>query len=215
MFIICTPIFDGGLSLRSISKINNASNLKLWLEIMNFNNLWNLLLKSTIIIDCRRISYHNSSFIWCRIKPHLYNITHKPDGSLTLGAKSTFGFMTGMMSLWLTTFTFLIKTILLIPPRTSLKNCNIFSAICWSTLTKFLFTWITKKTNYYSSSQLQERNILRMPTISLHILIILKTGQSHLEFFYTSFKFNISLEALSHKKNTNLLKSVGYQNNMK
>lgn len=37
---VCKPLVEGGLGMRSLSKINDASNLKLFLDLFNSSNQW-------------------------------------------------------------------------------------------------------------------------------------------------------------------------------
>ncbi|CAJ2641500.1 unnamed protein product [Trifolium pratense] len=65
---VCLPFKEGGLGLRSLSKINEAGNLKLCWELMHSNLQWAQLLKNRVFKKSRPVSYHVSSSIWSGIK---------------------------------------------------------------------------------------------------------------------------------------------------
>ncbi|GAU40165.1 hypothetical protein TSUD_292700 [Trifolium subterraneum] len=65
---VCLPFQEGGLGLRSLSKINEAGNLKLCWELMHSNLQWAQLLKSRVFKKSKPVSYHVSSSIWSGIK---------------------------------------------------------------------------------------------------------------------------------------------------
>lgn len=64
----CKPISQGGLGIRSLISLNEASNLKLCWDIRNSNESWATLLRSRVIRNRRPISHHIYSSIWSSIK---------------------------------------------------------------------------------------------------------------------------------------------------
>ena len=71
---VCTPIDEGGLGLRSLSKINEASNLKLCWEMMHSDNLWATFLRSRVKRGNKFIGYHIFSSLWSGIKSQAHTI---------------------------------------------------------------------------------------------------------------------------------------------
>jgi hypothetical protein len=69
---VCTPLKEGGLGLRSLSKINEAANLKLCWELRQSNIQWAHFLRNRVLDNQSRISYHISSSIWSSIR-HKYS----------------------------------------------------------------------------------------------------------------------------------------------
>lgn len=64
----CLPINQGGLGLRSLSSLNEASNLKLSWDVRISNQSWAKLLQSRCIRNMKPVSYHIFSSIWSSIK---------------------------------------------------------------------------------------------------------------------------------------------------
>ncbi|MCI07080.1 reverse transcriptase, partial [Trifolium medium] len=65
---VCTPIAEGGLGIRSISKLNQASNLKLFWEFLNSDTQWAHILRSRVKRGIDFINHHLFSSIWSGIK---------------------------------------------------------------------------------------------------------------------------------------------------
>jgi hypothetical protein len=65
---LCRPYSQGGLNLRSLTKLNSATNLKLCWSLLNSQSSWAKLLRDRAIRGSRSISHHIYSFIWCSIK---------------------------------------------------------------------------------------------------------------------------------------------------
>jgi hypothetical protein len=65
---VCSPIIEGGLGLRSLSTLNEASNLKLCWEMMESTDQWAHLLRHRVFKNFNVINYHIFSSIWCGIK---------------------------------------------------------------------------------------------------------------------------------------------------
>jgi hypothetical protein len=49
--IVYSPIDEGGLGIKSLSVINQATNLKLFSELMNSENHWASFLRSRVVRD--------------------------------------------------------------------------------------------------------------------------------------------------------------------
>lgn len=65
---VCSPLKEGGLGLRSLSKINEGANLKLCWELVQSNMQWAQFLRSRVLKKQTLISYHISSSIWSSFK---------------------------------------------------------------------------------------------------------------------------------------------------
>jgi hypothetical protein len=65
---VCSSFKEGGLNIRSLSILNQASNLKLCWELSQSNLQWAQFLRSRVIRGTTPISYHIFSSIWSSIK---------------------------------------------------------------------------------------------------------------------------------------------------
>ncbi|GAU42668.1 hypothetical protein TSUD_398740 [Trifolium subterraneum] len=65
---------DGGLGIRSLSKLNQASNLKIFWELANSDNHWARVLRSRVTRSSRFISHNIFSSIWSDIKEYSHVI---------------------------------------------------------------------------------------------------------------------------------------------
>ncbi|GAU35013.1 hypothetical protein TSUD_103360 [Trifolium subterraneum] len=65
---ICRPYSQGGLNLKSLSKLNKATNLKLCWSLWNSQNSRAKLLKDRVIRQRKTIQHHIFSSIWSSIK---------------------------------------------------------------------------------------------------------------------------------------------------
>lgn len=65
---VCKPFAEGGLGLRSLSKINEASDMKLCWDMLHSDENWSLVLRSRVLRKDRVIKHHISSSIWNGIK---------------------------------------------------------------------------------------------------------------------------------------------------
>ncbi|MCH94279.1 putative ribonuclease H protein, partial [Trifolium medium] len=65
---VCSPFNEGGLGLRSLSKLNEATNLKLCWEISQSNLQWAKFIRHRVIKGSKPISYHIFSSIWSGVK---------------------------------------------------------------------------------------------------------------------------------------------------
>jgi len=64
----CLPYSEGGLGMRSISVLNDASNLKMCWDLINSDDQWAKLLKQRVIRGNRCIRHHISSSLWSSFK---------------------------------------------------------------------------------------------------------------------------------------------------
>jgi len=71
---ICIPIDEGGLGIRSLSKLNEAANLKLCWDLMHSDNQWAHFLRSRVLRNNTFIGYHIFSSIWSGIKTQAYHV---------------------------------------------------------------------------------------------------------------------------------------------
>lgn len=62
------PFDEGGLGLKSLIKINEASNLKLCWNLLNSDEMWAVILKNRVLRYRRHIVHHVSSSIWSNVK---------------------------------------------------------------------------------------------------------------------------------------------------
>ncbi|CAJ2672049.1 unnamed protein product [Trifolium pratense] len=65
---ICRPLSQGGLNLRSLSKLNKATNLKLCWNLFNSQTSWAILLRDRVFRKGKTIQHHIFSSIWSSIK---------------------------------------------------------------------------------------------------------------------------------------------------
>ncbi|CAJ2670958.1 unnamed protein product [Trifolium pratense] len=68
---ICRPLSQGGLNLRSLSKLNKATNLKLCWNLFNSQTSWAILLRDRVFRKGKTIRHHIFSSIWSSIKDEL------------------------------------------------------------------------------------------------------------------------------------------------
>jgi hypothetical protein len=64
----CRPFSQGGLNLRSLVKLNLASNLKLCWTLLNSNSSWAKILRDRVIRGREKIQHHIYSSLWCSMK---------------------------------------------------------------------------------------------------------------------------------------------------
>jgi hypothetical protein len=65
---VCKPLAQGGLSIRSLVTLNEASNLKLCWELFNSQEQWACILRSRTFRSRKCISYHIHSSLWSSVK---------------------------------------------------------------------------------------------------------------------------------------------------
>jgi len=80
----CKPLSQGGLSIRSLSSLNETSNLK------NFRNSTQAGFKSEFLENRRTISHHIHSSIWSNIKGEFDNTSNH--SSRLIGSRDTMNF---------------------------------------------------------------------------------------------------------------------------
>jgi hypothetical protein len=68
---VCLPIKEGGLGVRSLSKVNKGANLKLCWEMLQSNLPWATFLRNRVMKQKSPIKYLISSSVWSSIK-HKY-----------------------------------------------------------------------------------------------------------------------------------------------
>ncbi|CAJ2652147.1 unnamed protein product [Trifolium pratense] len=71
---VCLPPDEGGLGLRSLISINEATNLKLCWALLNSNEDWAVILRSRVIRGHHAINHHIYSSLWSSIKAELSTI---------------------------------------------------------------------------------------------------------------------------------------------
>ncbi|PNX55034.1 hypothetical protein L195_g048658, partial [Trifolium pratense] len=72
--IVCSTLDEGGLGVRSLSSLNQASNLKLIWDLMNSNSLWASFLRSRVVRNKSFIRHHIYSSVWSSIKAQIQNL---------------------------------------------------------------------------------------------------------------------------------------------
>jgi hypothetical protein len=65
---VCTPYSKGGLGLRSLIKLNEASNLKLCWDLLHSEASWVKVLTDRVLGNGKPINHHISSSLWSSIK---------------------------------------------------------------------------------------------------------------------------------------------------
>jgi hypothetical protein len=65
---ICRPYTQGGLNIRSLTKLNSASNLHLCWKLYNSQSSWANLLRDRVVRGSTIIQHHIFSSIWCSVK---------------------------------------------------------------------------------------------------------------------------------------------------
>jgi hypothetical protein len=71
---VCTPLNDGGLGIKSLSKLNEATNLKLCWELLQSNMQWAKFLRHRVLKGSTPISYHIFSSIWSSVKNKFHDV---------------------------------------------------------------------------------------------------------------------------------------------
>ncbi|CAJ2678215.1 unnamed protein product [Trifolium pratense] len=87
---VCRPISEGGLGIRSMSSLNDATNLKLCWELINSEEHWALILKSRILRKGKPISHHIFSSIWSGIKDEFIFVVENSVWLIGKGEKVNF-----------------------------------------------------------------------------------------------------------------------------
>lgn len=64
---LCKPVEEGGLGLRSLRKLNEATNLKLCWDMLHSQEDWTKVLRSRACPKRKPIKYHIHSSVWCSI----------------------------------------------------------------------------------------------------------------------------------------------------
>jgi hypothetical protein len=65
---MCRPLAQGGLNIRSLIQLNEASNLKFCWTLFNSKSSWAVLLRDRVFRKGKVIRYHIFSSLWSSIK---------------------------------------------------------------------------------------------------------------------------------------------------
>jgi mannosylglycoprotein endo-beta-mannosidase len=65
---LCRPLSQGGLNIRSLTQLNEASNLRLCWCLLNSQATWAILLRDRVLKKGKAIRYHVFSSLWSGIK---------------------------------------------------------------------------------------------------------------------------------------------------
>jgi hypothetical protein len=87
---VCSPLDEGGLGIKSLSSLNQASNLKLFWDLMNTDNHWATFLRSRVVRTHGFINYHIHSSIWSGLKSIAYLFMENTRWQLGDGNKINF-----------------------------------------------------------------------------------------------------------------------------
>ncbi|GAU21095.1 hypothetical protein TSUD_10120 [Trifolium subterraneum] len=71
---LCRPYSEGGLGLRSLMNLNEASKLKLCWDLLNSQEQWAVLIKSRVFRGHRCITRHIFSSIWSSVHSHFSTV---------------------------------------------------------------------------------------------------------------------------------------------
>lgn len=71
---VCSTKIEGGLGLKSLKAINNASILKLCWELVSSNRQWAVLIRARVYIKGSYIIHYISSSIWSGLKTHFKTV---------------------------------------------------------------------------------------------------------------------------------------------
>lgn len=72
----CQPLSNGGLGLRSLRWLNEASNMKMMFDILYSHEGWVVLIRNRVIKHYGCIRYHVYSSIWTSVKAEYNNIVN-------------------------------------------------------------------------------------------------------------------------------------------
>jgi len=86
----CKPVIEGGLGIRSLTLLNESSNLKLCCDLLNSQEDWAILIRSKVLRGRRVISHHIFSSIWSSIKMEFNTITSNCGWQLGDGSNINF-----------------------------------------------------------------------------------------------------------------------------
>lgn len=87
---VCSPYSEGGLRLRSLRQINDATVLKLCWEFYNSHTQWASLLRSRVVRKRGVVSHHIFSSIWPGIKSQISVVEENCGWQLGNGADINF-----------------------------------------------------------------------------------------------------------------------------
>ena len=72
---LCLPLNQGGLNIRSLINLNNASSLKMCWTFLHSQKSWASLLKERVLRSISTIQHHISSSLWSSMKEEFKVIT--------------------------------------------------------------------------------------------------------------------------------------------
>ncbi|MCH91017.1 putative ribonuclease H protein [Trifolium medium] len=87
---VCTPCNEGGLGLRSLSKLNETNNLKLCSELSQSNLQWAKFLRHRVFKGSKPISYHIFSSNWSSVKNNLQEVYYNSSWQIGNGEEINF-----------------------------------------------------------------------------------------------------------------------------
>ncbi|XP_058782945.1 uncharacterized protein LOC131657578 [Vicia villosa] len=87
---VCQPKSHGGLGLRSLITLNNASNLKLGWDLINSEENWACLLRARVLRNFGYIRHHIFSTVWSSIKPEIQCLYSNTAWSIGNGSRIKF-----------------------------------------------------------------------------------------------------------------------------
>lgn len=65
---VCKPTAKGGLGICSLCMLNEASNLKIALDILNYLCIWAILIRRRVMRNNKFITHHVFSSVWSNKK---------------------------------------------------------------------------------------------------------------------------------------------------
>ncbi|XP_058776768.1 uncharacterized protein LOC131651114 [Vicia villosa] len=71
---MCLPTDEGGLGLRSLVKLNEASNLKLAWDLLSSSDSWAILMRQRVMRKHKIINHHIFSSIWSSVKSEMPSV---------------------------------------------------------------------------------------------------------------------------------------------
>ncbi|GAU48100.1 hypothetical protein TSUD_133200 [Trifolium subterraneum] len=86
----CKSFSDGGLGIRSIKILNEASNIKQCWDLVNSQDHWARLLRSRVLRNGRQISHHIFSSLWSGLKGVYEDFKHHSSWLLGNGGNINF-----------------------------------------------------------------------------------------------------------------------------
>ncbi|MCH82427.1 ribonuclease H protein, partial [Trifolium medium] len=94
---VCKPYSQGGLGIRSLITLNEASNLKLCWDLFQSQEQWVILLRSRVFRGRRCITHHVHSSIWSSVKAEFNVVLENSQFIIGDGTTINFGKMLGVV----------------------------------------------------------------------------------------------------------------------